>query len=55
MSFLIESFNIELNMFLILIKLRPSKFSPYLIIIAFLIPTKKNLLIILVLGKTNFV
>lgn len=40
-------------MFLIPIKLRPSKFSPYLILIAFLIPTKKNLLIILVPIKIN--
>jgi len=33
-----------LNMFLVAIKLRPCKFSPYLILIAFLILTKKNYL-----------
>jgi len=42
-------------MFLVPIELRPSKFSPYLTLIAFLIPTKKKLLIILVSDKTNFV
>jgi len=43
-------------MFLISVKLRPSKFSLYLILIAFLILTKKkNLLIIVVPTKTNFV
>jgi len=31
-------------MFLVPTKLRLSKFSPYLILIAFLIPTKKNYL-----------
>ena len=44
-----------LNMFLVPIKLRPSKFNPYLILIAFLIPTIKILLIILVPAKINFV
>jgi len=43
------------SMFLVPIKLQPSKFSLYLILIAFLIPTKKKLLIILVPAKTNFV
>jgi len=43
-----------LNMFLVLIKLGTSKFSPYLILIGFLVPTKK-ILIILVLAKTKFV
>jgi len=42
-------------MFLVPIKLRTSKFSPYLILIGFLTPTKKNLLIILVHDKTKFV
>ena len=43
-------------MFLIPIKLRPSKFSPYLILIVFFNPyKKKNLLIILVPPKTSFV
>jgi len=41
-------------MFWIPIKLRSFKFSPYLILIASLIHTKK-LLIILVPAKTNFV
>jgi len=36
-----ELYKIGLNMFLVLIKLRPSNFSPYLILIVFLIPTKK--------------
>jgi len=36
-----NEYKIWLNMFLVPIKLRPSKFSPYLILIAFLIPTKK--------------
>jgi len=31
-----------LNMFLVPIKLGTSKFSPYLILIGFLVPTKKN-------------
>jgi len=44
-----------LNMFLVLIKLGTSKFSPYLILIGFLVPTKKNLLLILVPAKTKFV
>jgi len=35
------SYGIGLNIFLIPIKLRPSKLSPYLILIAFLILTKK--------------
>ena len=41
-------------MFLAPIKLWLFKFSPYLILITFLIP-KKKLLIILVPAKTNFV
>jgi len=32
----------RLNMFLVLIKLGTFKFSPYLILIGFLVPTKKN-------------
>jgi len=32
-----------LNMFLVPIKLRPSKLNPYLILIVFLILTKKNI------------
>jgi len=40
-------------MFLVPIKLEISKFSPYLILIVFLVPTKKKLPIILVLAKTN--
>jgi hypothetical protein len=51
----VDFFFFGLNMFLVPIKLQPSKFSPYLILIAFLIPTKKNLLIILVPAKINFV
>jgi len=39
-------------MFLVLIKFGASKFSPYLILIAFLVPTKK-LHMILVLAKTK--
>jgi len=31
-----------LNMFLVPIKLGTSKFNPYLILIGFLVPTKKN-------------
>jgi len=42
-------------MFLILIKLGTTKFSPYLILIGFLVPTKKKLLLILVSAKTKFV
>ena len=44
-------------MFLVPIKLRHSKFSPYLILIAFLIPTKKLLIIFIILvpAKINFV
>jgi len=40
-------------MFLVPIKLGTFKFSPYLILIVFLVPTKKKLPIILVLAKTN--
>jgi len=35
-------FKYELNMFLVPIKLGTSKFSPYLILIGFLVPAKKN-------------
>jgi len=42
-------------MFLIPIKLGTSTFSLYLLLIAFLVPTKKKLLIILVPAKTKFV
>jgi len=41
-------------MFLVPIKLRIFKFSPYLILIGFLDPTKKKLLLILVLVTTKF-
>jgi len=41
--------------FFIFIKLETFKFSPYLILIAFLILTKKKLHIILVSAKTKFV
>ena len=41
-------------MFLVPIKLGTSKFSPYLILIGFLVPTKK-LLLILVLVTTKFI
>ena len=40
-------------MFLVPLKLGTFKFSPYLILIVFLVPTKKKLPIILVLAKTN--
>jgi len=39
--------------FLVPIKLGAYKFSPYLILIVFLIPTKKKLLLILVPAKTS--
>jgi len=42
-------------MFLIPIKLGPFKFSPYLILIVFLVPKKKKLLLILDPIKTKFV
>jgi len=43
-------------MFLVPIKLITSKFSPYLILIGFLVPTKKKkLLLILVPVTTKFV
>jgi len=41
-------------MFLIPVKLKTFKFSPYLILITFLVPTKK-LLLMLIPTKTNFV
>jgi len=41
-------------MFLVLIKLGTSKLSPYLILIVFLVPTKKNLLILVPI-TTKFV
>jgi len=44
---------LELNMFFVSIKLGTSKFSPCLILIDFLVSTKK--LIILVPPKTKFV
>jgi len=47
--------NLGLNMFLVPIKLGTSKFSPYLILIDFLVPTKKKLLLILVPVTTKFV
>jgi len=47
-------FSLGLIVFLVPIKLGTSKFSPYLILIAFLVPTKKNY-IILVPTKTKFV
>jgi len=47
--------NKGLNMFLVPIKLRPSKFSPYLILIAFFNPLKKFLHSILVLTQSKFV
>ena len=42
-------------MFLVPIKLGTSKFSPYLILIGFLVLTKKKLLLILVPVTTKFV
>jgi len=42
-------------MILVPIKLGTSKFSPYLILIAFLVSTKRKLHVILVLVKTKFV
>jgi len=36
----VNNTDIRLNMYLILVKLRPFKFSLYLILIAILIPTK---------------
>jgi len=42
-------------MFLVPVKLRTSKFSPYLILIGFLVPTEKKLLLILVPVTTKFV
>ena len=42
-------------MFLVSIKLETSKFSLYLILIGFLAPTKKKLLLILVPVATKFV
>jgi len=41
-------------MFLIPVKLKTFKFSPYLILIIFLVPTKK-LLLMLIPTKTKFV
>jgi len=49
------SFLLGLNMFLVPIKLGTSKFSPYLILIGFLVLTKKYLLPILVPVTTKFV
>jgi len=42
-------------MLLVPIKLETSKFSPYLILITFLVPPKKYLHVILVPVKTKFV
>jgi len=42
-------------MFLVPIKFETSKFSLYLILIGFLLPTKKKLFLILVLTTTKFV
>jgi len=44
---------LPLNMFLVPIKLRPSKFSPYLILIVFLSPYEKFLQSILVFAQSN--
>ena len=46
-------FFLPLNMFLVPIKLRPSKFSPYLILIVFLSPYEKFLQSILVFAQSN--
>jgi len=43
------------NNLLVPIKFGTCKFSSYLILIVFLVPTKKKLLLILVLDKTKFV
>jgi len=51
----IHRFLLGLNMFLVSIKLETSKFSLYLILIGFLAPTKKKLLLILVPVATKFV
>jgi len=44
-----------LNMFFVPVKLRTFKFSPYLILIGFLVPTKKKILLVLVPVTTKFV